>query len=49
MKIIPMRDLKNTVEIEKCCAETNGPVFITTNGYWILRKVDDKYSRSKTN
>ena len=33
MTIIPMRDLKNTVEIEKRCAEAGGPVFITKNGY----------------
>ena len=33
MKIIPMRDLKNTVEVERLCAEENGPVFITKNGY----------------
>ena len=31
MQIIPMRDLKNTVEIEKKCQ--NGPVFVTKNGY----------------
>lgn len=29
MQIIPMRELKNTVEIERRCAEENGPVFIT--------------------
>lgn len=33
MTIIPMRDLKDTVEIERHCAEANGPVFITKNGY----------------
>ena len=33
MQIIPMRELKNTVEIERRCAEENGPVFITKNGY----------------
>lgn len=33
MKIIPMRDLKNTVEVERLCAEENGPVFVTKNGY----------------
>ena len=26
MQIIPMRELKNTVEIERRCAEENGPV-----------------------
>ena len=25
MQIIPMRDLKNTVEVERRCAEENGP------------------------
>ena len=33
MQIIPMRDLKNTVEVERLCAEENGPVFVTKNGY----------------
>ena len=33
MQIIPMRDLKNTVEVERRCAEENGPVFVTKNGY----------------
>lgn len=29
MQIVPMRELKNTVEIERRCAEENGPVFVT--------------------
>ena len=33
MQIVPMRDLKNTVEIERLCDETNEPVFVTKNGY----------------
>ena len=33
MQIIPMRDLKNTVEIEKMCQMENGPIFVTKNGY----------------
>ena len=33
MQIVPMRDLKNTVEIERLCAESNEPVFVTKNGY----------------
>ncbi|MBR1736283.1 MAG: type II toxin-antitoxin system Phd/YefM family antitoxin [Firmicutes bacterium] len=36
MQIIPMRDLKNTVEIERRCAEENGPVYVTKNGYGCL-------------
>ena len=43
MQIIPMRDLKNTVEIEKRCAETNGPVFVTKNGYGRLVVMDIDY------
>lgn len=35
MQIIPMRELKNTVEIEKRCSK-NEPVFITKNGYGSL-------------
>ena len=43
MKIIPMRDLKNTVEIERKCAEENGPVFVTKNGYGRLVVMDIEY------
>jgi PHD/YefM family antitoxin component YafN of YafNO toxin-antitoxin module len=43
MTIIPMRDLKNTVEIEKKCAEANGPVFVTKNGYGRLVVMDLEY------
>lgn len=43
MQIIPMRDLKNTVEIERRCAEENGPVFITKNGYGRLVVMDIEY------
>ena len=47
MQIIPMRDLKNTVEIEKRCAEENGPVFVTKNGYGRLVVMDiDYYERT---
>ena len=40
MQIIPMRDLKNTVEVERRCAEENGPVFVTKNGYGRLFVMD---------
>ena len=40
MQIIPMRELKNTVEIERRCAEENGPVFVTKNGYGRLVVMD---------
>lgn len=43
MKIIPMRDLKNTVEVERLCAEENGPVFVTKNGYGRLVVIDIEY------
>ena len=43
MKIIPMRDLKNTVEVERLCAEENGPVFATKNGYGRLVVMDIDY------
>lgn len=43
MKIIPVRDLKNTVEVERLCAEENGPVFVTKNGYGRLVVMDIDY------
>ena len=47
MVIMPMRDLKNTVEVEKKCSEANGPVFITKNGYGRLVVMDiDYYERT---
>ena len=41
MQIVPMRDLKDTVGIEKRCE--NGPVFITKNGYGRLVVMDIDY------
>ena len=43
MQIIPIRDLKNTVEIERRCAAENGPVYITKNGYGRLVVMDIDY------
>ena len=43
MQIVPMRDLKNTVEIERKCAESNEPIFITKNGYGRLVVMDIEY------
>ena len=43
MQIIPMRDLKNTVEVERLCADENGPVFVTKNGYGRLVVMDIDY------
>ena len=31
--IVPIKDLKNTAKISALCEETDGPVFITKNGY----------------
>ncbi|SFB28547.1 hypothetical protein SAMN05216249_11731 [Acetitomaculum ruminis DSM 5522] len=46
MQIVPMRVLKNTVEIERLCAESNEPVFVTKNGYGRLVVMDiDYYER----
>lgn len=41
MQIVPMRELKNTVEIERKCA--NEPVFVTKNGYGRLVVMDIEY------
>ena len=43
MQIIPIRDLKDTTEIERRCAEENGPVYITNNGYGRLVVMDIEY------
>ena len=43
MLIIPMRDLKNTVEVERLCAEEQGPVYVTKNGYGKLVVMDIEY------
>ena len=46
MKIIPMRDLKNTVEVERQCKEEQGPNFVTKNGYGRLVVMDIEYYES---
>ncbi len=43
MQIIPMRVLKNTGEVERRCAEENGPVYVTKNGYGRLVVMDIEY------
>ena len=43
MQIIPMRDLKNTVEIERKCKESHEPIFVTKNGYGSLVVMDIDY------
>ena len=46
MRIIPMRDLKNTVEVERQCKEEQGPIFVTKNGYGRLVVMDIEYYES---
>ena len=47
MRIVPMRDLKDTVKIESLCSTENGPVFVTKNGYGRLVVMDiDYYERT---
>ena len=43
MTIIPMRDLKDKVEVERRCAEEGGPIFVTKNGYGRLVVMDMEY------
>ena len=43
MQIIPIRDLKNTVDVERRCAEENGHVYVTKNGYGRLVVMDIEY------
>ncbi len=40
MQIVPMRDLKDTVKIEKMCTTSKAPVFVTKNGYGKLVVMD---------
>lgn len=32
-KIIPIRELKNTSKVSELCKKTDGPIFVTKNGY----------------
>ena len=43
MQTIPILDLKDTTEIERRCAEEDGPVYITKNGYGRLVVMDIEY------
>ena len=46
MQIVPMRDLKDTVKIERLCSESKAPVFVTKNGYGKLVIMDmDTFER----
>lgn len=33
MRIIPIKDLRNTAEVSQACHESNEPIFVTKNGY----------------
>ena len=44
-----MRDLKDTVKIEKLCSMENGPVFVTKNGYGRLVVMDIEYFQKTMN
>lgn len=43
MQIIPISDLENTTEVERRCAQANGPVYVTKNGYGRLVVMDIEY------
>ena len=48
--ILPIKDLKNTAKISALCEETDGPVFITKNGYGAmvlmsLRHYEEAFAR----
>lgn len=43
MEIIPIRELKNTVNIEKLCKKANKPIFVTKNGKGRLVIMDIEY------
>lgn len=43
MQIIPMRALKDTVDIERRRSEENSPIFVTKNGYGRLVVMDIEY------
>ena len=48
-KLLPMRDLKDTVKIESLCSMENGPVFVTKNGYGRLVVMDIEYFQKTMN
>lgn len=42
MNSVPIRDLKDTAKIEKLCASTKAPVFVTKDGHEKLVVMDMK-------
>lgn len=49
MTMIPMCDLKDTVGVEKRCAEAGGPVFVTKDGQDKLVIMDIEYFKKTMN
>ena len=47
MTMIPMCDLKDTVGVEKRCAEAGGPVFVTKDGQDKLVVMDIEYFKKR--
>ncbi|VWL85013.1 type II toxin-antitoxin system Phd/YefM family antitoxin [Oceanivirga miroungae] len=43
MNIIPIKELKNTLKIEKICKSSDSPLFVTKNGYGSLVIMDIDY------
>ena len=49
MRIIPIKELKNTAEISEMCRVSNEPIYITKNGYgdMVIMNIE-VYNRIKT-
>lgn len=48
MQIIPIRDLKDTVKVKRCCAKENEPAYVTKNGYGRLVVMEIEYYERTT-
>lgn len=50
--ILPIKDLKNTAKISALCEATDGPIFITKNGYGAMalmsmRHYEEAFARAE--
>lgn len=50
--ILPIKDLKNTAKISALCEATDGPIFITKNGYGTMalmsmRHYEEAFARAE--
>ena len=50
-QIIPIRDLRKTIEISELCNRTNEPVYVTKNGYGDLvvmsmKAYEERYAKA---